>query len=250
MLACSVCGEPVRGARRAGADRYVCPAGHVSIMAAEVDPWVDALAVERLTRPDLIGLLDQADPGAASAARAEAARHRAKIADAAASYAADKIDLAALEAITATFRPLAEAAERRARDAETPSALVGLPDTSRAVAARRWAVADGARPQGGAAHPRPGCGDPAGAARCEPGPGGRARHPVAGWRRARCRARRWLTSAPQAVRTGWRQPRTRRNPAGRAQNLVACPCGQPGNPFPAVRSRTSPSMGTSPDPPP
>ena len=138
VLACSVCGQPVRGARRAGTDRYFCPSGHVSIMAAEVDAWVDALAVERLTRPDLVGLLDQADPEAATAARAEAARHRAKIADAAASYAADKIDLAALESITATCRPLAEAAERRARDAETPSALVGLPDKSRAVAARRW----------------------------------------------------------------------------------------------------------------
>lgn len=139
VLACSVCREPVRGGARLGVPRYVCPAGHVSIMAAEVDPWVDAVCAERLTRPDLIGLLDQADPGAASVARAEAARHRARIADAAASYAADRIDLSALEAITAAVRTLAEAAERRARDAETPSALVGLPDASRAVAARRWA---------------------------------------------------------------------------------------------------------------
>ena len=137
-LACGVCGRPVRGARRAGTDRYLCPDGHVSIMAAEVDAWVDRLAVERLTQPDLIGLLDQADPEAASVARAEAARHRAKIAEAAGRYAADKITMEALETITAACLPLAEAADRRARDAETPSALVGLPDKSRAVAARRW----------------------------------------------------------------------------------------------------------------
>ena len=138
VLACSVCREPVRGGARLGVPRYVCPAGHVSIMAAEVDPWVDALCVERLTQPDLIGLLDQADPEAASAARAEAARYRAKITEAGASYATDRITLEALEAITATCRPLAEAAERRARDAETPGPLLGLPDKSRAVAARRW----------------------------------------------------------------------------------------------------------------
>jgi DNA invertase Pin-like site-specific DNA recombinase len=138
VLACSVCRQPVRGGARLGVPRYVCPAGHVSIMAAEVDPWVDAVCAERLTRPDLIGLLDQADPGAASVAWAEAARHRAKITEATASYSADRIELATLEAITAKHRPLAEAAEKRARDAETPSALVGLPDASRAVAARRW----------------------------------------------------------------------------------------------------------------
>lgn len=138
VLACGVCGQPVRGARRAGTDRYLCPAGHVSIVAADVDQWVDTLCVERLTQPDLIGLFDEADPEAASAARAEAARLRAKIAEAAASYAADKITLEALEAITATCRPAAEAAERRAHDAEMPTPLRGLPDPRRAVAARRW----------------------------------------------------------------------------------------------------------------
>jgi hypothetical protein len=138
VLACSVCAQPVRGARRAGTDRYLCPAGHVSIMAAEVDPWVDALAVGRLTQPDLIGLLDQDGSEAARLARAEAARCRAKIAEGTASYNADKIEMEQLEAITAKWRPLAEAAERRARDAETPSALLGLADASRAVAARRW----------------------------------------------------------------------------------------------------------------
>jgi DNA invertase Pin-like site-specific DNA recombinase len=139
VLRCSVCAQPVRGARRAGTDRYLCPSGHISITAAEVDDWVDMLAVARLAEPDLIGLFDQADPEAASAARAEAAGHRTRIAEAGASYAAGRIELDTLEAITAACRPAAEAAERRARDAEMPTPLRGLPDPSKAVAGRRWA---------------------------------------------------------------------------------------------------------------
>src|SRR5258707_865814 len=127
-----------RGTRRAGTDRYLCPNGHVSILAAAADAFLDAVSIERLTRPDLIGLFRQDGGAAATAEREEAARYRRKIAEATGSYNRDKITLESLEEITTANRPKAEAAEKRARDLETPSALLGLPDPDSAVVAARW----------------------------------------------------------------------------------------------------------------
>jgi DNA invertase Pin-like site-specific DNA recombinase len=137
-LSCGKCGALVRGAHRVGQDRYVCPDGCVSIAAAEVDEWVDALAVEALSGPQVIGRFRQADDSAAAAAHTEAARYRQKIKDATASYNDDRIDLATLEEITAVNKPKIIAAEKRARDAETPSAVVGLPDEDRELVRARW----------------------------------------------------------------------------------------------------------------
>jgi site-specific DNA recombinase len=139
-LSCGKCGNLVRGGQRAGQGRrYTCPQGCVSIAAPDADDFIDALAVERLTDPGLIGLSRQPDDGAAAAHWAEAARLRAKITAATASYNADRLDLATLEEITAANKPKIEAAEKRARDAEMPPALAGLPDADRAVVATRWA---------------------------------------------------------------------------------------------------------------
>lgn len=138
VLTCGACGATVRGALKAGADRYLCPDGHVSILCADADPFIDEVAIARLCKPDLIGLFREADTAGAEAARAEAARYRRKIADATASYNADRIDLATLEEITAVNRPKAEAAEQRARDAEMPAALAGLPDEDREIVRARW----------------------------------------------------------------------------------------------------------------
>ena len=138
VLACGKCGTPVRAGVRLGQPRYVCPQGCVSIATAEADPWIDALAIERLTQPDLIEIFRQPDDSAAAAFRAEAAGYRQKMRDAAARFAADKIDGDQLELITATLRPKAEAAEARAREAEMPAALAGLPDEDRALVRTRW----------------------------------------------------------------------------------------------------------------
>jgi site-specific DNA recombinase len=139
-LRCAVCGQAAPGVTRDGGPRYRCPAGHVSIRTAEADAWIDALAVERLSRPDLLPLFAEPDNGTAAAAWAEAARHRQALADAAASYAAGRLPLAALEALTTDLEARAVAEEQRARDAETPTALTGLPDRDRAVVAERWAT--------------------------------------------------------------------------------------------------------------
>jgi DNA invertase Pin-like site-specific DNA recombinase len=134
-----LCGHLIRGGNRAKqGGRYTCPQGHVNIGTAEVDTWVDMLAIEALSSPGVIGRFRQPDDSAAAAAWTEAARYRQKIKDATASYNADRIDLATLEEITSVNTPKAEAAEKRARDAETPSAIAGLPDEDRELVRARW----------------------------------------------------------------------------------------------------------------
>jgi DNA invertase Pin-like site-specific DNA recombinase len=139
VLACESCGQPVRGTVKGAGSMYRCPRGHVSIPVAGVDAYIDWLAIRRLTRRDLVVLLRQGDSSAAAEARTEAARHRAKIREATESYNADRITLGSLETITADRTAKAEAADRRAAEAETPSALSGLPDEDREVVAQRWA---------------------------------------------------------------------------------------------------------------
>ena len=138
VLRCAQCGELIRGMLRLGVNRYVCKAGHVSIRAAEVDALVDLLCIERLCMPDLIGIVRDGDSEAAAAARAEAARYRMKISEATTSYNNDRIGIETLEAITAANGAKAKAADKRALDAEIPSALAGLPDEDRAAVRARW----------------------------------------------------------------------------------------------------------------
>lgn len=137
VIACLVCGGPARGANVRGNDRYACVLGHASITAAAADEFIDGVAVEYLaTRA--AELFTRADDDQAARCRAEAAGHRQKIAEAVASYNRDAIGIGELEDIRAYRLPKAEAAEKRARDAETPPALAGLPDDDRAVVAARW----------------------------------------------------------------------------------------------------------------
>jgi site-specific DNA recombinase len=140
VIACGVCGDPLHGQLKNGIYRYMCKAsGHVSIPAADADDYLDAMAIAWLCQPEQAGLVRNADEPGARAARDEAARYRRKIAEATDSYNADKITIESLEAITAANKSKAEAAERRARDLEIPSALVGLPDPDPLVVTKRWA---------------------------------------------------------------------------------------------------------------
>jgi DNA invertase Pin-like site-specific DNA recombinase len=136
-LACYKCGSPVRGVAQ-GNVRYRCRNGCVSMLAAPVDAWIDALAVERLSRPDLLVLVAVADAGSAARFWTEADQHRAAMAEAAASYAAGKLPLPVLEQVTTDLQARLDVAEAAARAAETPSALAGLPDENRAIVAERW----------------------------------------------------------------------------------------------------------------
>lgn len=139
LLTCARCGRVVRGKERRGKRLYMCADGHGATLAALADDWIDALAVGYLCDPALVAMLSRTDTSAvAAAARAEAAACRRKIAEAAASFSADRITIETLEDVTAVNRPKAEAADRRADAAETPPALAGLAGGGRELVAARW----------------------------------------------------------------------------------------------------------------
>jgi DNA invertase Pin-like site-specific DNA recombinase len=133
-LACEHCGEQVRGAARKGGPVYRCPVGHVTIPAPALDAWVDRLAVGRLSRPDLAGLFAGGDTAAASAARAEADRLQAELDE----WVSAGISARAYAIKERELLPRIEAAQAAARDAESPSALAGLPDGDPQIVAARW----------------------------------------------------------------------------------------------------------------
>jgi site-specific DNA recombinase len=138
VMTCSVCGENVRGITDAAVDRYRCAGkGHVSVKTDVADQFLDEVCIGLLVR-DAPGLFEHADEAGSAAARAEAARLQARLDEAAGSYAAGRITLAQLEQITATLRPKADAASKRADDLAKPSALIGLPGGTRAEVERRW----------------------------------------------------------------------------------------------------------------
>jgi DNA invertase Pin-like site-specific DNA recombinase len=137
VITCGVCGGLARGANVRGNDRYACILGHASMSAAAVDEFIDGVATGYLaTRA--AELFTRGDDDLAARYRAEAAGHRQKIAEATGSYNRDAIGIGELEDIRAYRLPKAQAAEKRAADAQMPSALAGLPDDDRTVVARRW----------------------------------------------------------------------------------------------------------------
>jgi DNA invertase Pin-like site-specific DNA recombinase len=137
-LACAVCGKPVRGLTRDGAGRYICPAVHVSIPAAGVDAWVDANAIDALSRPDYyLPLFADIDSADAEEARTEAARLQAELDE---WVTTPGISPRAYALKEAELAPRIKAAERRALQASAPGVLAGLPDEDRTVVAERWAA--------------------------------------------------------------------------------------------------------------
>lgn len=141
VVRCSLCGGIVRGVMLRGEALYRCPADHGGrgngIPAAAADDFIDAVAIEFITTR-AAELITATDGTAAARHRTEAAGHREKITEAVASYNADRLGIGELEDIRRFRLAKAEAAEKRARAAELPAELSGLPDDDRAVVAERW----------------------------------------------------------------------------------------------------------------
>lgn len=139
VMRCSVCGTLVRGKDLRGVARYTCDtSGHAnSISGAAVDGYIDQTMIDFLAT-DGADLMRTSDGSEVARYRTEAAGHRQKIKEATLSYNKDRLGITVLEEIIAFRKPLAEAAEKRAADAELPSALSGLPDEDRAVVSQRW----------------------------------------------------------------------------------------------------------------
>jgi DNA invertase Pin-like site-specific DNA recombinase len=120
-------------------NRYDCRECHkISRHQAPVDALVEAVILARLSQPDALAALYGHDDTAVQEAAREAARLRAKIADARKAWEDDRLSLESFTAMESALRPKIAEAERRARPRELPPAVA---TTIGADAAQRWAAA-------------------------------------------------------------------------------------------------------------
>lgn len=114
---CGVCGGPLRVK---SANYYMCAnKGCVWRVRRPVDELVNAVLVERLSRPDAASIFDSDDSGAAEA-REEVEALRARLAGAADEYAYGNISLEQMTRINSRLRPELEAAEERLQRLQRP----------------------------------------------------------------------------------------------------------------------------------
>jgi hypothetical protein len=132
LALCGVCGEPVRstvsawGTRRAPA--YVCPAGHVRRNAVELDDYVEATVVERLSRPDAAELLAPDHTGDLAALHAQDAGLRARLDELGRMFGDGMIDALQLASGTASIRTQREAVTEALAASSRGSVLQGVAD--------------------------------------------------------------------------------------------------------------------------
>ena len=132
LALCGVCGEPVRstvsawGTRRAPA--YVCPAGHVRRNAVELDDYVEATVVERLSRPDAAELLAPDQTGDVAALHAQDAGLRARLDELGRMFGDGMIDALQLASGTASIRTQREAVTEALAASSRGSVLQGVAD--------------------------------------------------------------------------------------------------------------------------
>jgi site-specific DNA recombinase len=132
LALCGVCGEPVRstvsawGTRRAPA--YVCPAGHVRRNAVELDDYVEATVVERLSRPDAAALLAPDQTGDVAALHAQDAGLRARLDELGRMFGDGMIDALQLASGTASIRTQREAVTEALAASSRGSVLQGVAD--------------------------------------------------------------------------------------------------------------------------
>lgn len=138
LYICGVCGRADMSVVLVGPGEryhaYTCsPVKHIGRIAAGVDQLVDAVVVERLSRPDAVHLLDPPTVDGAAAAAVEAASLRAQLDEAASLYAKKMVTGGQLATITAELTTQIEAAEKRMVAASHGSlfgGLVGVPDVA------------------------------------------------------------------------------------------------------------------------
>lgn len=124
---CGVCGRGLLVQKNRGFLAYYCPNGfHVSRHEDKLDEFVTAVVTERLSRPDVLELLDSSDTEDTAAARAEAAEKKARLEGFYDAAAAGDLTPAALSRIERTLLREIGAAERRARPVEVPAPLADL----------------------------------------------------------------------------------------------------------------------------
>jgi hypothetical protein len=134
LALCGICGDPVRSfsasaKRRKTKPVYTCRTGkHVIRNAAEVDAYVEAVILERLSRPDARDLLapDQRTDTAALHTRDTALRER--LDELGRLYGDGAIDALQLQAATASIRTQREQITAELAAASRGSVLAGVAD--------------------------------------------------------------------------------------------------------------------------
>jgi site-specific DNA recombinase len=134
LALCGVCGEPVRSSVAAWGDRrlpsYICPAGHVRRNAAELDAYVEAIVVERLSRPDAAELLAPDLTGDTAELHARDAALRARLDGLGRMYGDGAIDASQLQSGTATIRDQREQITTSLAATSRGSVLAGVADAA------------------------------------------------------------------------------------------------------------------------
>ncbi|MFI5931284.1 recombinase family protein [Actinoplanes sp. NPDC051494] len=142
---CGVCGAPVRGdvlhSSRRSTPSYTCRANKCVLRnAKEVDQFVAALVVERLSRPDAAGLLQTESGPDLGALRAEGNALRQRLDDLAGLYAEGSIDARQLREGTTRIQIRSQLIDETIAEAGRRSVLAGVVDADDVAAA--WEAID------------------------------------------------------------------------------------------------------------
>jgi site-specific DNA recombinase len=143
---CGVCGDPVRsfsakGKRRTTKPVYTCRTGkHVIRNAVEVDAYVEAIIIERLSRPDAAELLAPDQAGDLTGLHAQDAALRVRLDELGRLYGDGAIDAAQLQAATASIRTQRERITAALVASSRGSVLAGVADAT--DPAKVWAGLD------------------------------------------------------------------------------------------------------------
>ncbi len=126
---CGVCGGPMRASQNRTVPSYRCAdKACVSRNRHDLDAFVTAVVLERLSRPDVAALLAPQDDGVRRAV-AEVAELRSRLDNAADDYADGTVDREQFHRITERLRPRLEAAQARVRVVDSTPLLAGLAGT-------------------------------------------------------------------------------------------------------------------------
>jgi site-specific DNA recombinase len=144
----AICGSPVRSFSAGGRSRgrqlkptYTCRTGkHVVRDAAALDEYIEAVIVERLSRPDAAELLAPDQTGDVAALHARDATLRARLDELGRLYGEDVIDAAQLAQGTAAIRAQREQITAQLGASSLGSVLAGVADA--ADPAKVWAGLD------------------------------------------------------------------------------------------------------------
>jgi site-specific DNA recombinase len=137
LALCGVCGEPVQSGVAVWGDRrvpsYVCPIRHVRRNAVELDNFVEAVVVKRLSRPDAAELLAPDQTGDVAALHAQDAVLRARLDELGRLFGDGVIDALQLASGTASIRTQREDVTASLSAASRGSVLAGVADAENAA---------------------------------------------------------------------------------------------------------------------